>query len=293
VSADRRNARVVGRPVRRAALLRALRSNVVAAALIVWTIVVVGIGVAVLVQRTGADQPFHQGAARPAPVGAAIAQWWVLSIVSGMLVLAPFLTVFACAARDERARLDAWRSTLVGPSQVVSGLWRAQLALVLLALGLSLPVAGMSLALGGTSVAQLGVGLAGAFACGATASALALVLSCRSSGTFRPLLVVTLVIVAVVGVPVIVHGVREPGHSRPDAVLVVNPLVGVADAAAPRATPTHASDSAARAPLTHLRALVEPSGGRVPPWGWTTIGAVAVTGSSLIVARMRLGRRAR
>jgi hypothetical protein len=279
--------------VRRAALLRSLRSNVVAAALIVWTIVIVGIGVAVLVQRTGADQPFHPGVARPAPVGAAIAQWWVLSIASGMLVLAPFLTVFACAARDERARLDAWRSTLVGPSQVVAGVWRAQLALVLLALGSSLPVAGMALALGGTSVAQLGVGLAGAFVCGSSASAVALALSCRSSGTFRPLLVATLVIVAVVGAPVVVHGLREPGRTRPDAVLVVNPLVGVSDAAAPRATPTRAADSAARAPMAHLRALVEPAGGRVPPWGWTTIGAVVVTGLSLLVARMRLGRQAR
>lgn len=293
MSRDRHGTRVVGRPVRRAALLRSLRSNVVAAALAMWTVVVVGIAIAVLVQRTGADRPFHPGTEPAAPIGAAVAQWWVLTITAGMLVLAPYLTVVSCATRDERARLDAWRSTLVRPAQVVGGLWRTQLSLQLLALGLSLPIAGMALALGGTSVAQLGVGLAGAFLCGAATSALALAVSCRSSGTVRPLLALTVLLVAIVGIPVIVHGMREPGRSRPDAVLVANPLVGIADAAAPRAAPTRAPDSAARAPLTHLRANVEPTDGRIPPWGWTSIGAVILIALSLVVARIRLGRPSR
>lgn len=293
MSTDRHGPRVVGRPVQRAVLLRSLRSNVVAAALSLWTVLVVGISIAVLVQRTGADQPFHPGTAPPAPVGAAVAQWWVLTIVSGMLVLAPYLAVVSCAARDERARLDAWRSTLVRPGQVVGGLWRAQLALLLLALGLSLPVAGMALALGGTSFAQLGVGIGGAFLCGASASALALAVSCRSSGTVRPLLAMALLLAAVVGIPVVVHGLRAPDHSRPDAVLAANPLVGVAAAAAPRATPISSSDSAARAPLTHLRANVEPAGGQIPPWGWTAIGAGIIAALSLVVARIRLGRPSR
>lgn len=287
---DRKPSRPVGRPALRATLLRSLRSNVVATALALWAIGVAGIGITVLIQNTGTDRPFHSGSTSAPELGATLAQWWVLSIVGGMCVLAPVLAVHACAATGERGRLESWRSTLVGPSRVVGGLWQAQLAVLLLALTMSFPVAGTALALGGTSIAQLGVGLAAAFLCGATWSALAIAVSCRSTSVVRPLILCTLLVALVLGGPVAVHGFRATSRHAADATLLANPLVGAADAAAPRVHRAPNTRSAASAPLDHLMDMVEPQTGRFPPWGWTAIGATVILAMSLTTSRLRIAR---
>ncbi len=199
MSTDRGTTHVVGQPVRRMAMLRALRSNPVASVLAAWTIVSMGITVAVLVQRNGVDRPFRPGSTPPVTTGVAVAQWWVLTMVAGLLVVAPVLTVLTTAGRREQLLTDAWRSTLVTPWRVLTGQWSSLMALVLLVAALGLPPAGLALALGGTSAAQLGIGLAGAILAGSAAAAIALATSCRSRGLVRPLLV-TLGLVAVLTV---------------------------------------------------------------------------------------------
>lgn len=292
MNSERHVPRMIGRPVLRSTLLRSLRSNAVATALVLWTIVIAGVGATVLVQQTGTDQPFHSGTVSAASVGASIAQWWVLTIVAGMSVLAPYLAIVTCAAHGERERLDAWRSTLVRPGNVVRGLWQSLLALLLLAVALSLPVAGMALSLGGTSAAQLGTGIAAALLWGATTAALGIAIACRSNGPVRPLLVTAIVILVILGGPVLAHGLRGTNTHGSDPVLAVDPLVATADVAAPRAAPPTLKRSASRAPLAHLRDTVEPHSGRIPPWGWTIVGAGALIVVSLFTARVRIARPA-
>lgn len=281
----------IGQPVRRMALLRSLRSNIVASMLTVWTVVTMGVTIAVLVQRNGMDRPFRVGAATPAETGVAIAQWWVLTIAAGMLVLAPALTAAMFAGRREQRFTGAWRSTLVGPRRVLTGQWGTALATVLLAGILAVPPAGLALALGGTTAAQLLIGFGGMVLVGAAASAVALAFSCRSKGLVRPLLLTYLVLAAFTIGPFVVHGLHpDPNVAADHTGLAVSPLVGIADAAAPHSSIDLTHATAADAPLTHLRATSESGDRGVPIWAATLIGAGLVTVLALLVGRWRLRR---
>lgn len=288
MTVDARPAEVVGNPVRRDLLLRALRSNTNATILVVWTALIAVIGTIVLINQVGLTQPFEGGARAAAPVGRAVAQWWVVTITVGMCLFAPITTVVACAADGERQRLQGWTMTLVRPWRVVLGIWEQQCALIALALVLALPVAGLALAAGGTSVAQLGVGLAGAAIAGIAASALAAAVACRSDRVLRPLAATLAVMIALYAVPFAVHQARTPATTDP--ALIVVPVVAVADAAAPRASTAPATAGAADAPLDHLRMNVADSSSDVPPWGYALGGAVVATLVLLLVARFRISR---
>lgn len=304
MSIEERPAVVVGNPVRRDALLRSLRSNHNAVILTVWTVLVGAVGAVVLVDQLGLGQPFRAGDGPSETVGAALAQWWIVTLGVGTVVLAVVLAAFGCAAEGERARLRSWSATLIGPWRITMGIWRAQLALILLALVLALPVGGISLALGGTSFRQLGVGLAGAAVGGATASALTIAVACRARTVIAPLVVVLVVAVGVFFGPYAAHVLRD----RPagDPVMAVVPVVGLADAVAPLPAPAVGpgtdcgtpdcdwdTTDPSGAPLDGLRSTVQPWSGRVPPWGWTVLGAVVVTGLALVVTRIRVARPVR
>lgn len=295
MSIETRAPDVTGNPVQRELLLRSLRSNTNVVIVAVWSVLIATIGAAVLMNRVGLNRPFHTGSGAADELGATLAQWWIVSVTVGAIILAVVLAAVGCAANDERHRLQSWTTTLVGPRRMVMGIWRAQLALVILALALALPVAAIALSLGGTSVAQLGVGLAAAFIGGATASALTIALACRSRRVLAPLTLGLAIVIAVFAGPVLAHLVRAPASTDP--VMVVVPVVGVADAATPlaphaRVTKADGQDAAA-APLAHLRANVEPWSGRVPPWGFTTAGALVVLVVSLFIARLRIARPSR
>lgn len=279
---------VVGNPVRRDLLLRSLRSNTNATILTVWTVLIGAIGVVVLINQAGLSSPFDPSEGSPEPVGRALGQWWIVSITAGMCLLGPVLATVACAGHGEGRRLQGWATTLVGPGRVVTGVWQQQLALLVLASVLALPVAGLALGLGGTSPAQLGIGVAGAFLAGATTGALAITLSCRSERPFVPLAASLVVVVALFAVPFAVHQI---GHERGgDPVLAVIPVVAVADVAAPHAAPSPATAGAADAPLTHLRASATSGSAPVPPWGWAAGGAVLAIVVLLVVAALRVAR---
>lgn len=282
---------VVGNPVRRDLLLRSLRSNTNATILTVWTVLIAAIGAVVLLDQVGLSRPFETVAGSGDAAGRALGQWWIVSITAGMCLLAPALASVACAGHGERRRIQGWSTTLVRPGRVVSGIWQQQLALVALALLLSLPVAGLALGLGGTSAAQLGIGLAGAALAGIATSALGIALSCRSERPFAPLALGIAIVVALFAVPFGIHQVRHP--SGQDSVLAVVPVVAVADAAAPHAGVPDVPAGAADAPVDHLRSNVAPSDATVPPWGWAAGGAVVWTLVMLMIARFRVARPAR
>lgn len=286
--------RAAGNPVRTLALLRVLRSNGIAAMLVVWTITVMAIVGAVLVHNTGVDRPFHPSDAAPALTGQAVAQWWIVALVVGTLVLVPVATALTTAGGREQSLLRSWRVTLVTTGEIVMGTWTAMLAFLVLAIILTLPAAGMSLAMGGTSAVQLAVGAAGAFVCGAAVAAVSLAITCTARRVSRALAVIYLLIIVVVGGTVVTHGLRSDTSDshRGDVVLVVNPVAAVADAAAPRAA-TVTPSTAATAPLTHLRAIVQPSSFGDPVWEQGLGVGFIVTILSLAIAWVRLRRAGR
>lgn len=289
MSTDGRRARPVGNPVRVAGLRRILRSNPVAAALAVWTIAIFALVVAVLVHHTGADRPFHASAANPKVVGRSVAQWWIVAQVVGICLLVPVVAALSLAGTTEQAMVQTWRSSLVTDRQVARGMYLTQLAFVVLAVLVVLPVGGLALALGGPSVVQLGVGELGVLATGAVVAAV----SCAICGTARrvssALVLTLLVVVVVIGGTAVWHGFRGGTSGRSDPVLMANPLVATADAAAPRAvSPTGVT--AAQAPLVHLRETVQPSEGGLPPWSRTAIGGAALIMVSLGITMVRLRR---
>lgn len=302
MSIDERTGAVVGNPVRREALLRALRSNTNAVALTLWSIVIAAIGVIVLIDRVGLARPFQSGPHFADTVGASLGQWWVTAVVVATMVLAVVLAVLGCAGVAMRGRIATWSATLVGPWRITMGIWLSQSALIALALVMALPVGGVALALGGATPRQLGVGLVGAALAGVTTSALTIAISCRSHRVTASLIVGLVLVAAVFAVPYAVHVARDRPHGDP--VMAVVPLVGVADAVAPLPAPgsrfcavgggppgcSWDRTDAAEAPLDGLEATVHPWSGRLPPWAWTTIGAVVVTISALIVTRIRVAR---
>lgn len=288
MTVDARPAEVVGNPVRRDLLLRALRSNTNATILAGWTALLTVIGTIVLINQLGLTRPFATGARAAEPVGRAVAQWWVVTITVGMCLFAPTTTVVACASQGERQRLQGWTMTLVRPWRVVTGIWQQQCALIALALVLALPVAGMALAAGGTSVAQLGVGLAGAALAGVATSALAAAVACRSDHVLRPLAATLAIVIALYAVPFAVHQSRTPATADP--VLLAVPVVAVADAAAPRASGAPTVAGAADAPLDHLAMNVADGPADLPPWSSAAAGAVLATLLLLVVARFRIAR---
>lgn len=281
-------AEVIGNPVRRDLLLRALRSNTNATILGVWTILIAVVGSIVLIDQIGLSRPFDTGEQAAAPVGRALGQWWVVSITAGIGLFAAATTVVACAGRDERQRLQGWTMTLVRPWRVVLGIWQQQCALIALALVSALPVSGLALAAGGTSVAQLGVGFAGAAVVGMVVSALAAAVACRSQHVLRPLAATLAIVIAWYGLPLAVQQWRSPAAG--DAVMVVVPVIAVADAAAPRAPAAPADSGAADAPLDHLASNVAEVDGGVAPWGYAAAGAVLAIVVLLGVARIRIAR---
>lgn len=296
---DARPAKVTGNPVRTESLLRSLRSNGNAVILTLWSVLVAAIGIAVLVRRIGLSQPFRTGTAFPDVIGASLAQWWMVTVGVGIAPLAVVLAVVGGGGVTVGDRVRAWSPTLVGPWRVALGLWTAQLALICLALVLSLPVAGLAVALGGTPLRPLGVALAGSFVCAAAVSAFTIALACRARRTIVPLVVALVVVAAVDVVPYAVHVMRD----RPsgDVVMTVVPLVGIADAAAPLpagdmrfgcgpGVPCWNPVDAAMAPLHGVRETVHPWDQRIPPWGWTTLGAVLVAGICLVVTRALIAR---
>ena len=289
---------VVGNPVRRERLLRALRSNTNATILGVWTGLVALAGILVLANQVGLSHPFDAPNAAGDNLGAALGQWWIVTITVGSMLLAVTLTAFACAAAGEHDRIQAWSTTLVRPWRVALGIWQSQLALLALGLVLAFPVAGIALASGGTTLRQAGVGLAGAAVAGATCSAITIAVACRARRVIAPLVISLLFVVAIVAGPYAAHVARN----RPagDPVMAIMPLVGVADAVAPLPQPAmrfcafhgcdwEATDSS-DAPLHGLRATVQPWSGGIPAWGWTAGGAVIVTLLSLLIARFRIAR---
>lgn len=296
-----RSGEVVGNPVRRDALLRSLRSNGNAVILTVWSALVAVVGVVVLIDQIGLGRPFRASDSVGDAVGASLAQWWIVTLTVGTIIVAVVLAAVACAAAGERHRLRAWSATLVGPWRIVLGIWRAQVALVLLALVLALPVGGVALAFGGTTLRQCAIGLLGASIGGAAASALTIALACRARRVIAPLVTALVIIAGVFVVPYATHVARD----RPvgDPVMAVVPAVGVADAVAPLPAPAPRdntdcalegcgwnAEDAADAPLAGLRSTIRPWSGQIPPWGWTTIGAVVVTILALLVARIRIAR---
>lgn len=296
---DERGGEVVGNPVRRDALLRSLRSNGNAVILAVWSVLVVAVGAVVLVDRIGLSGPFRAREGAADMVGAALGQWWIVTISVGAIVLAVVFAAVGCAAAGERRRIEAWSASLVGPWRITMGIWRAQLALLLLALVLALPVGGVALALGGTSVRQCGIALAGAAIGGAAASALTIAFACRAQRVIAPLVLSLVIVVGIFAAPYATHVARD----RPsgDPAMAVVPVVGVADAVAPLPAPAGRfgcalngcgweATNTADAPLDGLRSTVDPWTGRIPPWAWTTLGSIGVLLVGLIVARIRIGR---
>ncbi len=298
---EERSGEVVGNPVRRDALLRSLRSNGNAVILAVWSALVAAVGIAVLVDRIGLGNPFRAGAVNADMVGASLGQWWIVTVTIGTILVAVVLAAVGCAAAGERHRLQAWSATLVGPWRITMGIWRAQLALILLALVLALPVGGVAVAMGGTTPRQCGIALLAAAIGGASASASTIALACRAKRVIAPLVTSLVIIAGVFVVPYASHVARD----RPtgDPAMAVVPVVGAADAVAPLPAPpsrfgTDCADeacgwnaaNAADAPLDGLRSTVRPWSGQMPPWGWTTIGAFAVTIVALFVTRLRIAR---
>ncbi len=287
----------VGNPVQRATLLRAMRSNSIAAILTGWTVLIAAVGAVVLGDQIGYSHPFKAAPTDGPIVGLHLGQWWVVTVVAGMAVLMAVLGCTMSAAQGERRRLAAWNATLVRPGRVALGLWKSQLALGALALALTLPVAGIAYGLGGTTLTQLGIGLAGAAVAGASTSAFAIAVSCRSRGVLRPLVVCLVVLAGLFVGPVIAHQAR--GAPESDPVLVVVPIVAVADAAVPHAALRSCVADASfpvdcsPPPLTRMYGSVEPTSGTVPLWGFAAIGAAAVTVGSLLAARFRLARPSR
>lgn len=289
MSAESRRARPIGNPVRVAGLKRILRSNPVAAALAVWTIAIMAIVVAVLLHHTGTDRPFHGSDVNPTVVGRSVAQWWIVTQMIGICILVPVVAALNLAGTTEQALVQTWRSSLVTDRQVARGMYLTQLACVVLAVIVVLPVGGLTLALGGSSVVQLGVGELGVLATGAVVAAV----GCAISGTARrvssALVLTLLVVVLVVGGTAVWHGFRGGTSGRSDPVMMANPLVATADAAAPRAA-SPGGATAAQAPLAHLRDTVQPSGGGLPPWARTAIGGAVLIVVSFGISVVRLRR---
>ncbi|MBS1846980.1 MAG: hypothetical protein JST73_01775 [Actinobacteria bacterium] len=297
-----RNLDVIGNPVRSESLLRALRSNRNVVILTAWAVVVALSGAVVLVDRLGLDRPFRAGDTKlPDVVGATLGQWWIVTLGAGMIIVAIAFASVACAAAAERGRIHAWSATLLSPWRITTGIWRAQIALIVLALVVAFPVGGIALALGGTTPRQLAIGVAGSFVGAVAANALTIAFVGNARHPIASLIAVTVIVTGVFVVPYAVHVARD----RPsgDPVMAIVPLVAVADAAAPLPAPNprfcavhgcgwDASDPG-DAPLDALRATVRPWSGRIPPWGWTAIGAVVVVGASLTVTRIRVARPAR
>lgn len=297
-----RSIEVVGNPVRRESLLRSLRSNQNAVILVVWGIVVAAVAVIVLISRAGLGQPFHPGTRLGGDMlGATLAQWWIVATTIGVMVVAVVSATVACASAATRGRLDAWSATLVGPWRITRGLFVAQVAFVLLAEVVALPIAGLAYGLGGVSLRQLGAGTAGSILGGVAASALAIAVSCRARRTSLPLVVSLLVIAGLFVVPYGIH--VERGRPVGDPVMAVVPVVGVADAAAPLPAPATRycaeagcgwdEQNSADAPLTGLLSTVWPWTGSLPVWAWTAIGAGGVSVVVLAVTRLRVARRPR
>ena len=284
----------VGNPVRRVALSRMLRSNVVASVLVVWTVAVLTVAGVALIHQTGTNRPFHQAGVGPRVVGQSVAQWWILSIVIGILLVVPAVTAVTMAGNREQALLDSWRVSLVTNRQVFLGNATAILSFVLLALVVALPPAGLALAAGGSSISQIFVGLAAAAACAVVITSVSIAVACASHRISRTLIVIYLFLALVLGGSAVFHGVRSTGDqsSRADAVLIVNPVVAAADASATRAASVPGA-AASTAPLAHLRATVRPMNSGIPPWARTLIGGAVVALIAYLVALLRLRRAGR
>lgn len=283
---------VVGNPVRRMGMVRVLRSHVLAATLAVWTLLATVVTGVVVVNIASVNRPFQPADVDAAVLGQAIGQWWVVTMVVGSTIASAVVSTLLVAGRREQSIVAMWQTSLVKPRQIVWGTAFVACAFVLLALVVTLPIPVMALVLGGTSVAQVAVGAAGAMVCGAVAALVAIAVTIRSR-RIASALVCCLVILAV---PFLATGVRHSTRSsqgnerNPDGVLVANPLVGVADAAALHAT-TRPNSTAGTAPLTHLQRAVRPFGSGVPaPWVQSLLGALVVGLVALVVAQLRLRR---
>ncbi len=310
MSLDTHPVDVIGNPVRRTTLLRMLRSTTNVVLLVVWTSLIVALGIVVLVHSTGTGGPLHPGLNYHDFFGATLAQWWIVGLVVGLSLMAIASTVLTCGANDEARRIASWSQTLLSPGQVARGIWSAQAAFLLLCLVAALPVAAIALASGGTSVTQLVVGAAGAFVTAITMSALALAVSCRARRLWRPMIIMMVAWAVLLAGPLAAHQTFENQTPPGDPILLLSPLTGVADAAAPLAHPAIRFGAAipcfepcvepgptnfdtknpAVAPLDNLRAGAQWPNAAIPTWAWTAGGSLFVLVLSLSIARFRIAR---
>lgn len=284
---------VPGNPVRQLGMKRVLRSHVLAATLAVWVVVAVLVAVATLVDGAGATEPFRSPEVPARALGQALAQWWVVIMTLGAMVAAPIVVTWLVAGRHEQAVVGMWQTSLVRGSQIVRGTVTVAVMFVVLALLVTLPVPVAALASGGTSAAQLAVGAVGAVLCGTVAALVAMAVAVHGRRVSTTLVGCFALLMVPLGVTTVVHGMRAtapPSHHRADGALIANPLVGVADAAAPHA-PMSPDATSGTAPLVRLRSTVRPIGSDVPdPWIQSLVGGIVVGCGAYVVAILRLRR---
>ena len=296
-SAKPERSRAVGRPIASIGLRTRMRGVVGPVVVVVWLVVLGAITSAVWLHVTGTDQPFRQPATDPAAIGRAIGQWWIIATTVGVLVLVPIIAAGCIAGAREHHSLAPWRVSLLRPRSIVGGHLITCVAFVLLLAAVATPIAALAWGLGGIGPAELGAGLGCSVLTGLVVACVALAVSSLTRRTATALLCTYLLLGLLVGGSAVLHAASDRSDGRPvDAVLLANPVVAGADAAASttghRGAPRAA---AADAPIDHLSRLVHRGNHAAGPFdaAWpTTLAAAALLALlALLVADLGVRRQ--